>query len=144
VSCVWVVLAIFSGVFLVLVDGAWPAMQRYNLRFLVSTGWDPVHLQFGALPFIVGTLLVAFFAMAIAGAVGLLTAICITELLPGWLSEAGAYLVELLAFIPSVVYGLFGSSSSRRCFRGRFSRGLWSTSVRGSRCSTEHHTAWTL
>jgi phosphate transport system permease protein len=74
----------------------------------VHTGWDPVHLNFGALPFIVGTVIVALGAMILAGGVGLLTAICITELLPRWLQTPVAYLVELLAFIPSVVYGLFG------------------------------------
>jgi phosphate transport system permease protein len=63
---------------------------------------------FGALPFVVGTIIVAVSAMILAGGVGLLTAICITEMLPSWLQEPIAYLIELLAFIPSVVYGLFG------------------------------------
>jgi phosphate transport system permease protein len=107
-ASVWTVLAIFTGVLAVLVIGAWPAMKRYGPGFLVRTGWDPVHLVFGALPFIVGTIIVAVGAMILAGGVGLLTAICITELLPKWLQEPIAYLIELLAFIPSVVYGLFG------------------------------------
>jgi phosphate transport system permease protein len=107
-ASVWTVLAIFTGVLAVLVIGAWPAMKRYGLGFLVRTGWDPVHLVFGALPFIVGTVIVAVGAMILAGGVGLLTAICITELLPKWLQEPISYLIELLAFIPSVVYGLFG------------------------------------
>jgi len=105
---VWTVLAIFAGVLLVLIAGAWPAMRRFGPGFIVHTGWDPVHLVFGALPFLVGTIIVAVGAMALAGGVGLLTAICITELLPHWLQEPIAYLIELLAFIPSVVYGLFG------------------------------------
>jgi phosphate transport system permease protein len=107
-SLVWVVLAIFAAVVLVLIDGAWPAIHRYGLRFIVTTGWDPVHLTFGALPFIVGTIVVAAGAMLLAGGVGLLTAICVTEFLPRWLQGPVAYLIELLAFIPSVVYGLFG------------------------------------
>jgi phosphate transport system permease protein len=102
------VLAIFAGVLAVLIIGAWPAMKRFGPGFIVHTGWDPVHLVFGALPFVVGTIIVAVGAMAVAGTVGLLTAICITELLPHWLQEPIAYLIELLAFIPSVVYGLFG------------------------------------
>jgi phosphate transport system permease protein len=105
---VCVVLAIFTGVFAVVVVGAWPAMKRFGPGFMVNTGWDPVHLVFGALPFIVGTIIVAFGAMILAGGVGLMTAVCITELLPSWLQEPIAYLIELLAFIPSVVYGLFG------------------------------------
>jgi phosphate transport system permease protein len=102
------VLAIFAGVFVVVVIGAWPAMKRFGPGFMVHTGWDPVHLVFGALPFIVGTIIVALGAMVLAGGVGLMTAVCITEVLPAWLQEPIAYLIELLAFIPSVVYGLFG------------------------------------
>ncbi len=107
-SMVGVVLAIFTGVFIVVVTGAWPAMKRFGPGFMVTTGWDPVHLVFGALPFIVGTVVVALGAMILAGGIGLLTAVCITEVLPSWLQEPVTYLVELLAFIPSVVYGLFG------------------------------------
>ncbi len=107
-SMVCVVLAIFAGVFVVVVTGAWPAMRRFGPGFIVHTGWDPVHLVFGASPFVVGTIIVAFGAMILAGGVGLLTAVCVTELLPPWLQEPVTYLIELLAFIPSVVYGLFG------------------------------------
>jgi phosphate transport system permease protein len=107
-SIVCVVLAIFAGIFVVVVTGAWPAMKKFGPGFMVNTGWDPVHLVFGALPFIVGTVIVAVGAMILAGGVGLMTAVCVTEILPGWLQEPVAYLIELLAFIPSVVYGLFG------------------------------------
>ncbi len=105
---VGIVLAIFVGVVIVVITGAWPAMKRFGPGFMVNTGWDPVHLVFGALPFIVGTIIVAFSAMILAGGVGLMTAVCITELLPRWLQGTVTYLIELLAFIPSVVYGLFG------------------------------------
>ena len=107
-SMVGVVLAIFSGIFVVVVIGAWPAMKRFGPGFLIHSGWDPVHMSFGALPFIVGTIIVAFGAMILAGGIGLMTAVCITELLPRWLQGPVSYLIELLAFIPSVVYGLFG------------------------------------
>lgn len=107
-AIVGVVLAIFAGVFTVVVVGAWPAMKRFGPGFMIHTGWDPVHLDFGALPFIVGTILVAFGAMIIAGGIGLMTAVCVTELLPRRLQGPVTYLIELLAFIPSVVYGLFG------------------------------------
>jgi phosphate transport system permease protein len=107
-SVVGVVLAIFVGIFAVVVKGAWPAMRRFGPGFLIHSGWDPVHLVFGALPFIVGTIIVAVGAMVLAGGVGLMTAVCITELLPRWLQGVVSYLIELLAFIPSVVYGLFG------------------------------------
>jgi phosphate transport system permease protein len=107
-TIVWIVLSIFVGILGVLITGAWPAMKRFGPGFIVHTGWDPVHLVFGALPFIVGTIIVALGGMILAGGIGLLTAVCITELLPSWLQEPVAYLIELLAFIPSVVYGLFG------------------------------------
>ncbi len=107
-AIVWTVLAIFAGILVVLIVGAWPAMKRFGPGFIVHTGWDPVHLVFGALPFVVGTIIVAVGAMALATGVGLLTAVCITEVLPPWLQDPIAYLIELLAFIPSVVYGLFG------------------------------------
>ena len=106
-AMVWIVLAIFSGLFVVLMVGAWPAMRRYGPGFMIHSGWDPVHLLFGALPFIAGTVIVAFGAMVLAGGIGLLTAVCVTEL-PPWVQEPVAWLIELLAFIPSVVYGLFG------------------------------------
>lgn len=105
---VWIVMAVIVGVFLVLLTGAWPAIQLYGVGFLVNSGWDPVALQFGALPFIIGTFLVAGIAMVLAGSVGLATAIFITEFAPRWLREPVAFLLELLAFIPSVVYGLWG------------------------------------
>lgn len=107
-AMVGVVLAIFAGVFVVVVIGARPAIKKFGLGFLIHTGWDPVHLVFGALPFIIGTILVAIGAMILAGGIGLMTAVCITELLPRWLRPPVTYLIELLAFIPSVVYGLFG------------------------------------
>jgi phosphate transport system permease protein len=107
-SIVWVVLAIFAGIFVVLVTGSWPAIKRFGLGFIVTTGWDPVHLVFGALPFIAGTVIVAFGAMVLAGGVGLMTAVCVTEVLPRWLQGPVTWLIEMLAFIPSVVYGLFG------------------------------------
>jgi phosphate transport system permease protein len=104
---VCIVLTIFAGILIVLVTGAWPAMKKFGPGFIVGTGWDPVHLVFGAFPFIVGTIIVAVGGMVLAGGVGLMTAICVTEL-PPWMQEPLAYLIELLAFIPSVVYGLFG------------------------------------
>jgi phosphate transport system permease protein len=107
-SIVGVVLLIFAGIFVVLCTGAWPAIKRFGFGFIIGTGWDPVHLVFGALPFIAGTFIVALGGMVLAGGIGLLSAVCVTEVLPRWLQEPVTYLIELLAFIPSVVYGLFG------------------------------------
>jgi len=107
-AIVLIVLAIMVGIFIVLVAGASPAIGKFGPGFIFNTGWDPVKLVFGAFPFIVDTLIVALVAMTLATIVGLGTAIFITEYAPAWIQEPIAYLIELLAFIPSVVYGLWG------------------------------------
>ncbi len=64
IGIVWCVLMIFArSIFAVLVVGAWPAMKKFGVGFIFSTGWDPVHLVFGAFPFIVGTVIVALGGM---------------------------------------------------------------------------------
>ncbi len=87
---------------------AYPAIQQFGLRFLWSTEWDPMMEQFGALPFLYGTLVSSAIALLIAVPVGLSVSIFLAELSPRWLSDPIAYLVDLLAAIPSVVYGIIG------------------------------------
>lgn len=77
-------------------------------RFLVSSTWDPVHGTFGAWPFVYGTLVTSALALAIAIPLGLGSAIFLAELAPPKLSNGLAFLIELLAAVPSVVYGLIG------------------------------------
>ena len=81
---------------------------RFGIGFLTGTSWDPVAGIYGALPFIVGTIITATLAMLIAAPIGLLTAIFLAELAPRWLAVPLGFLVELLAAIPSVVIGLWG------------------------------------
>jgi phosphate transport system permease protein len=76
--------------------------------FLTGTTWDPVAGIYGALPFVVGTVVTATLALVIAAPIGLLTAIFLAELAPRWLAVPLGFLVELLAAIPSVVIGLWG------------------------------------
>jgi phosphate transport system permease protein len=80
----------------------------FGLGFLTGITWDPVAGIYGALPFVVGTLVTATLAMVIAAPIGLLTAIFLAELAPRWLAVPLGFLVELLAAIPSVVIGLWG------------------------------------
>jgi len=87
---------------------AWPGITRYGWRFLFDQTWDPVALKFGALPAIYGTVVSSLLALAIAGPMGLLAAIFLAELCPRWLDAPLSFLIELLASIPSVVYGLWG------------------------------------
>ncbi len=94
--------------FVVLVMGSMPALPTFGWRFLISSTWDPVQGKFGALPAIYGTIVSSLLALAIAGPVGLLSAVFLAEFAPTWLERPLSFLIELLASIPSVVYGLWG------------------------------------
>ena len=97
-------LAIVGG----LVVGAWPAIRAFQLGFLVRSTWDPVAGKFGALPLIFGTLYSSLVAMALAVPLALGVAIFLTEFAPRWMRRPIGALVELLAGVPSVIYGLWG------------------------------------
>ncbi|MCS6950386.1 MAG: phosphate ABC transporter permease subunit PstC [Armatimonadota bacterium] len=84
------------------------SMRTFGWQFWVSRDWDPVRERFGALPFIWGTLLSSIAALLIAVPLSLGTAIFIAEVAPRWLRQPVSFVVELLAAIPSVVYGLWG------------------------------------
>ncbi len=92
----------------VLVVHAAPAIKKFGFAFLWGTTWDPVSEKFGALPFLYGTLVTSAIALFIAVPIGLFVAIFLSELSPRWLSDPIAYLVDLLAAIPSVIYGIIG------------------------------------
>ncbi|MBI3812575.1 MAG: phosphate ABC transporter permease subunit PstC [Nitrospirae bacterium] len=83
-------------------------IAKFGWGFLWGTTWDPVAERFGALPFLYGTLVSSALALLIAVPVGLGVAIFLSELAPRWLSDPVTFLVELLAAIPSVIYGLVG------------------------------------
>ena len=91
-----------------LVMNAWPAIRRFGLHFIWTSVWDPVAGVFGAAPMIFGTLASSFLALLLAVPLALGVAIYLTEFAPKWLRQPVAFLVELLAAIPSVVYGLWG------------------------------------
>jgi phosphate transport system permease protein len=102
------VLVILGGVILSLIDGSLPALRAFGLNFLVSESWNPVTEQFGALAPIYGTLVTSFIAMLIAVPLGLLIAAFLTELCPMWLRRPIGIAIELLAGIPSIIYGIWG------------------------------------
>src|SRR6266513_499758 len=87
---------------------AWPAVKRFGASFLVTSTWDPVAEVYGAAPMIFGTLASSLVALLIAVPLALSVAIFLTEFSPRWLRQPVAFLVELLAAIPSVVYGTWG------------------------------------
>lgn len=102
------VLLILSGVIVSLAIGAWPALAAFGPRFLVNDVWNPVTEKFGAIAAIYGTLVTAAIAMLIAIPVAFGIALFITELCPIWLKRPLATMVELLAAIPSIIYGVWG------------------------------------
>jgi len=91
-----------------LLVGAWPAIQRFGLSFLTRSVWDPVQGDFGALPLIFGTLYTSLLALIISVPLAVGVAIFLTEFAPRWLRTPVATMVELLAAVPSVIYGLWG------------------------------------
>jgi phosphate transport system permease protein len=102
------VLLLLSGVIFSLVQGSIPAIQAFGFGFLTSQRWNPVTDNFGALPAIYGTILTSLIAMLIAVPVGLMIAFFLTELCPKWLRRPIGIAIELLAGIPSIIYGIWG------------------------------------
>ena len=91
-----------------LVVGAWPAIAKYGLGFLTSTTWDPVREEYGGLVMIYGTLATSAIALIIAVPVSFGIALFLTELSPAWLKRPLGTAIELLAAVPSIVYGMWG------------------------------------
>ncbi len=102
------VLLLLSGVILSLIIGAAPALQEFGFGFLTSQSWNPVTEKFGALAPIYGTVVTSFIAMLIAVPIGLFIAMFLTELCPQWLRRPIGTAIELLAGIPSIIYGIWG------------------------------------
>jgi phosphate transport system permease protein len=102
------VLVILSGVIIALIDGSIPALRAFGFTFLIDERWNPVTERFGAFAAIYGTLVTSFIAMLIAVPLGLLIALFLTELCPMWLRRVIGIAIELLAGIPSIIYGIWG------------------------------------
>ena len=91
-----------------LFNGAKPSLHKFGWHFLTTSDWDPVNDQFGALPFIFGTLASSAIALLIAVPISIATAVYLTELAPLWLRQPFVMFIELLAAVPSVILGLWG------------------------------------
>lgn len=104
----WLTLLLLVGILLSLVAGAWPAISKYGLGFLTSTTWDPVKNEYGGLVMIYGTLATSMIALVIAVPVSFGIALFLTELSPSWLKRPLGTAIELLAAVPSIVYGMWG------------------------------------
>jgi phosphate transport system permease protein len=104
----WAVLAVIIAIIVSLFMGAAPALKKFGLGFLVSTAWNPVTEDFGALVSIYGTLVTSVIAMLIGVPVSFGIALFITELCPQFLKRPIGIAIELLAAIPSIIYGMWG------------------------------------
>ena len=107
ISLAGAILLLLLGLGLALIIDAMPAIRKFGLSFLVTSDWDPVNDVYGALPFIYGTAVSSALALTIAVPLSLGVALCLSEMAPDWLSRRLGFLVDLLAAIPSVVYGLW-------------------------------------
>jgi phosphate transport system permease protein len=103
------VLVLFGGLMTSLIVGAWPAMHAFGFPFVYTEAWNAVTEKFGALAPIYGTLLTAFLAMVFALPIGIGIAIFLTEICPRSLRRPIGIAVELLAGIPSIIYGIWGA-----------------------------------
>ena len=101
-------LGLLIGILLSLIVGAWPAISKYGLGFLTSSVWDPVKNEYGGLIMIYGTLATSLIALVIAVPVSFGIALFLTELSPAWLKRPLGTAIELLAAVPSIVYGMWG------------------------------------
>jgi phosphate transport system permease protein len=102
------VVVVVAAIGLELTRQSWLSIEKFGLSFWTTSTWDPVAGEFGALPFIWGTLYSSIAALIIATPIALGIAVFISELSPCWLKGSLVFLTELLAAIPSIVYGLWG------------------------------------
>lgn len=107
-AAVLLTLGMLLAILVSLTISAWPAILRYGFGFMASTAWDPVKEEFGGLVMIYGTLITSFIALLIAVPVSFGIALFLTELSPVWLKRPLGVAIELLAAVPSIVYGMWG------------------------------------
>jgi phosphate transport system permease protein len=102
------VLLVLVGIMVSLVIGAWPAFEKFGPGFVSRIEWDPVNSEYGALIAIAGTLITSFLALLLAFPVSFGIALFLTEICPVWLKRPLGTAVELLAGVPSIIYGMWG------------------------------------
>jgi phosphate transport system permease protein len=102
------VLLLLGGVTLALLRGAWPALAHFRLAFFTREVWNPVTEEFGALAAVYGTLVTSVVAMLVASPLSFGIAVFLTELAPLWLRRPVGIAIELLAAVPSIIFGIWG------------------------------------
>ena len=107
-SFAFLVLLVLLGILVSLVMNAWPAFEQFGPGFVTRIEWDPVNDEYGALIAIAGTLITSFLALLLAFPVSFGIALFLTEICPVWLKRPLGTAVELLAGVPSIIYGMWG------------------------------------
>jgi phosphate transport system permease protein len=102
------VLLVLAGIIISLIIGAWPAFKEFGPGFITTVEWDPVNDKYGAMIAIVGTLFTSLIALLIAFPISFGIALFLTEICPPWLRRPMGMAVELLAGVPSIIYGMWG------------------------------------
>ncbi|SEG52697.1 phosphate ABC transporter permease subunit PstC [Bosea lathyri] len=102
------VLVLLAGIMLSMIIGGWPAFREFGLGFVTSSVWDTQNDQYGAWPAIVGTLSTALIALVIGVPLSLGIAVYLTQLAPAWFKQPVSTAIELLAAVPSIIYGMWG------------------------------------
>jgi phosphate transport system permease protein len=118
------VIALVVAVGFVTWAGSSEARGRFGISFLFQSGWDPVNGNFGALPAIYGTLVSSIIALLLAGPLGVMIGVFLSELCSARLKQPLSFLIELLAAIPSVIYGMWGIFVFVPFFRGAIAKPL--------------------
>ena len=126
-SFAWLTLILLAGIIFALVYASWPSIQAFGIGFLFSDSWNPPMEDFGALIPIYGTLVTSAIALIIAVPVSFGIALFLTELSPAWLRRPLGTAIELLAAIPSIVYGMWGLLIFAPIFAKYIQPGLQST-----------------
>ncbi|MFW5986085.1 MAG: phosphate ABC transporter permease subunit PstC, partial [Halanaerobiales bacterium] len=103
----WFILLLIFLMLAAMFSFSWPAIKEFGLAFLTSLEWNPVLDNFGALPFIYGSVVTAFISLIIAVPLGVGAAIFLTEVAPTKISAPLSFIIELLAAVPSVIYGFW-------------------------------------
>lgn len=107
-TCALLVLLVLVGIMLSMFIGGWPIFQRFGFGFVTSTVWDVNNDNYGAWAAVAGTLTSAFIALVIGVPISLGIAVYLTQLAPGWFKGPVSTAVELLAAVPSIIYGMWG------------------------------------
>jgi phosphate transport system permease protein len=131
--CALLILLSVIGTFVTLLGGAWPALRAFGIRFITSKEWNPVTNEFGSLAPLYGTLVSSVIALLLGVPVSFGIALVITELAPRWLKRPIGIAIELLAAIPSIIYGMWGLFVFAPIFSAHFQPWL-----------TEHIGTWPL